>query len=436
MPAAVGIQGEQYLWRDGTTSSLAPPSGTLDQILSQPTQMVVDPSTTAIDFSKIYREQPFIGGPIRFLAGQIARLPLKSYIRPDGEDRQLDRDSLFAQALRRPAPRRSRHAFKRDIALDLLVNANHLEEIVRANGRLYLKRILWRHAKPLLNDARTEVMGWEVWDQGPDAKPRVLSNFDVIHFALGNVDGPLGVSPLAMLQVSVRVDRLAQAHQLATLQNGTRLGVLIKIDPEAKRKVPGIEESVRQEFMARFGGPGGSGKPYVAGGVDVATIPQQTLVEAELIKQRMIGREEAAAVLQLSTMFIGDPSAMTQNNFSEAYRQLFKTTLVEPMDNIVETLDAHLLAEHPDVAPEGAFAEFDASASLYGDPLERAKAYNEFLACGALTIDEIRALENRPQFGEEWAQTAMLGVNNLKPAASEFAAATAASTGGSSTGAP
>ncbi len=414
MPAAVGPGGATYLWRDGSTSSLAPPSDSIDVVLQNPTQWAIE-NGTAISYDKLYREQEFVGGACRFIADQIARLPLKRFIAVDDGDAVRDRKSLFARALRKPAPRRTRHALKRSIALDLAVNGNHLEEIVFAKGRMELHAIQWRFVRPKYNEARTRIDGWEIHDQGPGVKPRNLSNFDVIHFALGSTDGLLGISPLEQLGIALRIDRAAAAHQLASLRNGAKMGVVVVIDPTLA-KDSGIVESVRHEFQARYSGPPNSGRPFVAGGIDVKTIPQQTLVEAELLNQRRVSREAVSAVTQLPTSFLGDMAKATQNNFKETYRQLFKTTLPAYLDNIAQTFDCHALDEHPHIASEDSYTEFDVSAVLFGDPIERGEAYEHFLGVGALTINDIRELENRAKYDDPIADKPMLKISNYQSA--------------------
>lgn len=409
MTIAVGA-GQTYLWRDGSTSSLAPPSDAIDVVLQNPTQWAID-NDTAINYDKVYRGHADVGAACRFRAGQLARVRLAAFIKQPKGGAIRDDKSLFAKMLANPAPRRSAHELKRDIELDLCVNGNHLEEIVFTDrGKLELRRIFWSKVRPKFNQARTRVDYWEIHDQPTGTKPRLLSNFEVIHFAAGSTDGPLGVSPLEQLHVAVVVDRAAQAHQLSTLRNGAKMGVVVVIDP-VHAKDPELVESVRAEFTSRYAGMANSGRPFVAGGIDIKHVPQQSLVDAELINTQKVSREKVSGVLQVPTLFLGDMGRATMNTYAEAHLQLFKTTLAEPMDSIAGALGAQLIAEH-DVARRNTSASFEATTTLWGDPSTRAKTYRDMLAAGAITIDEIRELEGRELFDEEWARLPMLNLNN------------------------
>lgn len=416
MPVVEGVTG-LYTWRDGSTSTLAPPSDSLDRILQQPTTWAMDPGQT-FGFEKIYKTQPFVGAAVRFLAGQFARMPLKSFVKLDssGAARERDVDSALALALVDPNDRRSAHEFKRDIAMDLWINGNHLEKIILTGEGLKFERILWSQAWPIWNDAYDEIVGWKIIKPGEPIQ--VLTQLDVVHFAFGNPSGPLGISPMQQLDWSIQIDRASVAHQLATLKNGAKTGVLLSIDPD-RAKDAELRDSIRQEFVLRHSGPGNSGRPFVGGGVEVKQLPQMSMVDAELIKGRIMSREEVSAVFQLPTMFLGDLGKATQNNYSEAYRQLFKTTLAEPFDLVPSQLRSQVILQH-EVAPTGSYVEFDVNGVLFGDPVERATMYAALEKAMAITVNEVRDLENRPRFDNRVFDEPLVAVNNLAPASAAF----------------
>jgi HK97 family phage portal protein len=242
-----------------------------------------------------------------------------------------------------------------------------------------------------------------------------LTNFDVVHFTMGNPAGALGISPLLPLGISVRIDQTAQAYQLQMMNNGARLGVLLTLSKDAYR-VPEIRESIRQEFTERHVGAANAGKPYVATEVEATTLPQQTAVEADLIKQRLLTREEVSASFQVAGIFLGDSSKATLNNVEQFYKQLYKTSAAPITANICDTLQAQVIEEHAGVAKRLGYTEFDASAILAGDPAERAETYIKMESAGALTINEVRDRENLPQFDATWADEPLLPTNNLQPA--------------------
>jgi HK97 family phage portal protein len=303
--------------------------------------------------------------------------------------------------------------------VDLWVNGNHLEQIVWGpRGKMHLQRIPWRFVVPELSGSGDYILSWTVQKPGEEAYS--LTNHEVIHFSLGSTTSGIGLSPLEQLGTTVTFDRAAQSYQLHTMRNQARPGVMVSIDPTVYKDVE-IRESVREEFTARHAGIRNAGRPFVATGVDLKEVPQQTVVDADLVKQRLVGREEISAVLGIPTLFLGDASKATMNNVDQYHRQLYKTTLAPALDNITETFYAQVILEHPRcVRDESSYVEFDVSAILSGDPLERAQTYRELQAAGALTINETRERENLPQFDADWANEPMLPTNNLQPASRAF----------------
>jgi hypothetical protein len=154
------------------------------------------------------------------------------------------------------------------------------------------------------------------------------------------------------------------------------------------------------------------GALVVGGGADVKQL-SHTAKEAELIKSRMLNREEVAAVYDIPPPMIGILDKATYSNINEQHRMLYMTVLRPWLTLVEETIEAHLI--DGEAAFEGVFLEFDLGEVLKGDAKERAEAFRAFLESGVYTINELRQLENQPPINHPLANQPLIPANNLAP---------------------
>jgi HK97 family phage portal protein len=407
-----------YVWPDGSVQSLAPPSQPLGTIVDGSVQLIGD---RPISYHRLYRTQPWVAAAVHLLQRQTARLPLQTFIPdPDGDDaaynRKRTRDHPLAVVLRRPQPRRSPLDLKAEIMLGLAVQGNHLEEIIRdrpGGVPIGLERIDWRTAKPRLSSDGMRVMQWDITPLGGGPMRRMMPE-DVLHFRWPSPDGPIGVSPLQQLGVTVRSEDAAQRYAASSMRHGGMHGVAVRIAKEYATDEEVIE-TIRHEVMDRSG-PDRANLPYILGGIEaVDKMPVQTAVEAELINQRKVNREEIAAVYGTPPVLIGDLSHATYSNVSEMHGMLYVTILGPWLSLIAEQLDAQLVQPEPNWAFDGVWAEWSLDEVLKGDTKARMEAYLIGLRAGALTINDIRRKENLPPFADPRADEPLIQTNNVAP---------------------
>lgn len=406
--------GDRLVTPTGRTTWLKRPSVPLSMFPA------ADSSLSLIDgkpvsFQSLYERQPWVHRAVRALGEQIARLPLKVYrLEPDGS-RQRVRDHPLAQALSRPTDGRSGMDLKWKVATGLLVNGNRVAEKVRESAGAPpsgLRPLDWRFVVPVLEDGM--VLGWA--HRPPNGEQRLLARGDVVHFRWEAPDGELGVSPLAPLGVTARSEDAAQRYADAMLRNQARVGIVAMLDKTIAADDPNVDAVIRA-LQANHGGPDQAGRPVALSGAvtDLKEIPQQTAVEAELIDQRRINREEIAAVYGVPQPIIGILDKGTFANFETSLRMLYTTCLGPWLELVQSQIEAQLIAAEPAWADDGLFVEFDLSEVLKGDAPQRMAAYKDALAAGALTINDIRQLENRPAFADPAADEPLVAANNLAP---------------------
>lgn len=403
---------DRLLTASGRPSSLKRPSvplssygtGSLTMIDGQP-----------VSYQRLYEAQPWVYRGVRALGEQIARLPLKAY-RTAGDGRErLDPAHPLARLLTQPSAGLSPLELRWRIATGLLVHGNRVAEKVRPSVGAPPSRLWpldWRHLRPVLEDGT--VLAWE--HRPPTGPVRLLAAGDVVHWRWQCPDGDLGVSPLAPLGVTVRSEDAAQRYADAMLRNGARVGVAAMLDDRVAADDPAIAEVIRA-LDADHAGPDKANRPVALSGAvkDLREIPSQTAVEAELIDQRRVNREEIAAVYGVPQPIAGILDHGTFSNFEEAHRMLYTTVLGPWLELVQAQIEAQLVEAEPAWAGQGIYVEFDLGEVLKGEPRERMAAYRDALAAGALTINDIRRLENRPAFPDPAADEPLVAANNLAP---------------------
>lgn len=366
----------------------------------------------SISYASLYRKQPWVAIAVNKLARQVARLPLKVYRKDSQGDRERVRDHPLVDLIERPWPRGSANDLKQAVAFPTLLHGNGLlgkNRSGRGRPPSSLVPLDWRFAIPHFEDGEP-VFAWETTQI--DGKPRYLAPEEVIHTAWWAPDGPVGVSPLQQLGVTIGLEDAAYRYQTSSFDNAVRpAGALVtpaEVDlgteerAELRDEVHGVHGGVDNAFRMML----------LTGGVTWEAF-SQTAVEAELIEQRKLNREEVAAVYDIPPPLIGILDHATYSNVSEMHRMLYMTVLGPWLDLIEQKLQAQLLDGEP--AFEGLFVEFDLSEVLKGDTRQRILALKDGIGTGLYTINEARKIENLPRIDHPLANQPLIPANNLSP---------------------
>lgn len=371
-----------------------------------------------VSFAELYRSQLWVAVVVHKLARQIARLPLKTYKRAANGDRERVRTGPLSTLLSNPFPRGGSTHLLQAIALGALVNGNSALRKARdapGTSPKRLEPLTWGSMR-IHGEPNAPV---ELWETTQAAQPRIIDPDDMVHFAWRGLDGPIGISPLQQLAVTIAIEDAAQRYQKSLFHNGARPASAIEVDSQFL----GWEPVARAEHMALLredvtflhAGPDNAGRPPILPAGLKWNAIGHTAAEAELINQRKLTREEIAACYDVPPPLVALLEKSTFNNITELHRMLYVTVLGPWLDLIEETLQVQLIDS--ELAFRGdLYVEFDLSEVLKGDTLQRAQAIALQIGHGVLTIDEAREIENRPRFNLPETQLPLYPANNLKPA--------------------
>jgi phage portal protein BeeE len=375
-----------------------------------------------ISYERVYRTQPLVGTAAKRLTEAVARAPLHLNRFLDGDARQRERDHPAARLLTRPRPGRGGFHLRWEIALSLYVHGHYIGW-KRRPGRgappSEVWTLDWRFIVPHRIGTAGPIIAWEWLGDGIPGLERgtKIDPADVISIGFGAPSGSeVGVSPLEQLGVTLRLDDAVRRHAEASFANGTRFGALVRLHKDIDAdKV--MRDGLRQELIDAHGGVDQAFRPAILGGgvEDIETL-SQSAVEAELINQRKVNRDEVAAVYGGAIgPLLGALEAANYASIKEFHRILYVTVLPGPLDLIAAGVQANLIDGEPAWSGEGLFAEFNLDNVLRGDTKERWDTYAVALGCGGLTLNDVRRKENLAPYDDPRADEPLIAANNVRP---------------------
>jgi HK97 family phage portal protein len=343
-----------------------------------------------VSFDRIYRSQPILAGVIDMIAFRAATLPFGAFeVKANGSRDAVDRSDALATLLRRPRPRASTVHLLNHIFTSLFVHGNALVAKLRTSeDEETPPDMLWP-----LDWARVSAYG----EQGGDVEWWGTYQFgnqelfcrseDTIHFAWPGPDGgPIGVSPLEKLGVTVQIEDAAQRFQKANFRNGNRPSNAV-ILPEKHTK--DALDITRAGIESLHKGVDRAGRTIMlSGGAEIKPLSMSP-VEASLIDQRRLDREEVAIVFGLSGPSLTDSTNSSLGNVAERFRAFYRDVLPPWATLVVETFEAQLV--DPEPAWMDRVIRFDFSDKLRGEPQEQANTLKVLVEGGIVTRDEARA---------------------------------------------
>lgn len=377
-----------------------------------------------VSYARIFAEQTWIAIAVMRLLTWSVRVPLKAYERLDDEgDRRRLRpgDHPLAAAIVAPWEGGTQAAFVTGALGPLLVHGNGLTDVESGAGdRIQFEHIDWRSVKPIRidpDDRFSPIVGWEIYDVR-GARTGVRSSQTVQHLAWWSPLGNLGVSPLRQLGSTIEAERAAKDWTLRNLVNSARPSGVITTKPEwlglEKTERSELLENLRADVTKLYAGPQNAGRPPILPpGLEWETTPHQTAVEAALIEQRKVNREESAAIYMLPPPMIGILDHATYSNVAQAREMAYTDGLAPPLILLEQLVNAHVCRGL--LATDALFVEFDFAGILRGDRLKEIQAIREAVASAILTPNEGRELTGRRRFNHPAADELYLPTNNLRP---------------------
>jgi HK97 family phage portal protein len=374
-----------------------------------------------ISYAKMFATQPWVAVAVMRLLTWSIRVPLKVYRRIDDDHviRLRPKDHRLAAAVRTPWDRGSMADLTMALLGPLLVHGNDLTDVQDGAGdRLRFDPLDWRTVIPIRldeNDPDSEIQGWRIW-RGATRDERSADT--VMHLKWWSPLGQIGISPLEQVRSSVLSDTAAIEWAMNSLANGFKPTGVVELDEyflgrdPAERQV--VLDNARKDMVRAYGGPLGAGTiPVFPAGVKLNAVKQTTAVEAELIQQRLVYRNEVAAIYMIPPPMIGHLEKASYNNISTQREMAYTDGLAPPLVLIEQKLNAHVVTGL--LREDDIFVEYDFAGILRGDRLKEIQALREAIGSGLMAPNEGRDVLNLPRSSEPRADELWMPWNNTRP---------------------
>lgn len=344
---------------------------------------IVMSEETALTFSAVWSAQ-------KVISETVAMLPWRVYRETPGGRQLLDGSDLDRLLHLTPNSVQTAFTFREYLIACALMHGNGYAEIVRnMTGRpVELIPIHPSKVTPKFDGALTYEVRLE------SGAVVVVPSEDMFHLRGPTSDGMIGRSLISIARESWGLGIAAEQFAGAFFGNGAVPGMVIKqagnpssgMSPDISREAA---TSMLESFEKRFQGAGKAGRTWFAEyGMEIhpVGIPQK---DAQFLETRQFSVTDVARWFRLPPHKIGDLTRATFSNIEEQGIE-FVTDAIQPWITRLEQEAWQKLV----VAERGIITKISMNALLRGNAQARGEFYRQMRDLGALSINEIRRLED------------------------------------------
>jgi HK97 family phage portal protein len=331
---------------------------------------------------------------VNLIAGTIASTPLPVYQRTAAGRERVDHP-VWWMLNESPAPAWTAAAWKEWIVLCVKLRGDQHTEILRGpgGGIVGLKP---HHPDAVQVSTVDGRLRYAIWD-AVTSRAYGVDQDDMLHFTGFGFDGECSVSAIKWAARNAISNSLSSAAYMGkALANNGMPSVSIEYP---NRLDADQAEVVRQSFMRTYLGPDSSQRfPFVATNGGKIVPLNITAVDLEIMAARRMDKAEICEALGVPPIIIGDSEKTS--SWGTGVEQVtlgWVRFSVQPMlARWEEEINRKLFRR------AGQFVEFSLEALLRGDSKAQSEAFRAAVGGpgtgdGWMTVNEIRALQNRPK---------------------------------------
>lgn len=329
---------------------------------------------------------------VNLLAGTIASLPLMVYRDVNGV-RQVARDHpLFWLLHDSPNYDQTALDFWEFMAAGIELQGNAYAEISRRGDGVVTSLVPIRPDMVRVSRLDTGALQYRWTDDG---KAQVRDDRSILH-----IRGPLGdalggVSTLTACRGSFDSALAANGAAETIFMNGIRPSGILSTD--AATSLTADQRAELEELLTlKFRGALNAGRPMLLDRGMTWTQLDLSPEDAQMLESRGFSVEEICRVFGVPPHMVGHSEKSTSwgSGLEQQTLGFVKFSLRRRLKRIEQALEKQLLTKAE--RDTGTRIEFNLEGLLRGDSAGRASFYERMSRMGAMTINEIRALENMP----------------------------------------
>jgi len=331
---------------------------------------------------------------VMLLSETVGLLPLKVYRDVDGDKFEARNHRTWRMLHDRPNPSTSAHRFWSTATVHLAIHGNIFIEKLRGTSGLVEE--LW------LRDPRAMHVEWDdgvkqkvFYEENSNGTKKVWNDERMLHIPGWSTNGLTGESILYRGRQTIGNAIAREEFEGSFYKRGAVLAAVIQHpgrlgDTGAKR--------LRDYFAKWYGGSGRAhGTPVLEEGAELKTVGSN-LVDLEFEAAQTRTRTEVAVMFNIPPSFLGGSTgdSLTYATVEANMVQLMQHA-ISPLTSTIQSA----LSADPSLFPFPTwFTEFTLDGMLRGDSASRSAFYKVMHDIGALTTNEIRAMENKPPLDE------------------------------------
>ncbi|OWU83815.1 phage portal protein [Oceanicola sp. 22II-s10i] len=322
---------------------------------------------------------------VRLLSGTVANLPLHVKERVDSLTREDRPDHALWSVLRRsPNGWQTPSQFRRMMQAHLLLRGNAYAQIVRSRGRVIALNPLHPDRMEVKQGDDLELAYTYLRRDGRKVR---LDAKEVFHLVGLTLDGVKGVSVITYARETIGLSLAQERHGATTFKNSARPSIVLRHPNKLGKEGLEFLRSSLDDY--RQGGEAEGKALILEEGMETSQL-SMTAEDAQWIESRKFSRGDIAMFFGVPPHMIGDTEKST--SWGSGIEQMglgFVTyTLEDHLTTWEETINKALIVE-PDV-----YARFNRRALLRGDTKARQGFYTSMMQWGAMSPNEVRALED------------------------------------------
>ncbi|MFO1126353.1 MAG: phage portal protein [Methylocystis sp.] len=304
----------------------------------------------------------------------------------DGRERVTPADHPVAKLLDRPNPWTGESEWKRQLVADYLIWGNGIAPVARVRGE---PRELHRADPRAVNIVIDMVTGEPRYGIAMQSGgTREYAFADVVHIRNQSIDGVRGLGLVNIGAEAIGLSLTLERHAAGMFSRGARPGGILEI---AGKLNDATIKRLRESFSNIYSGADNAGRTAILEQGQKFQPLQLASTDSQFLENRRFQVLEAARLLNIPPVLLGDLEHATLNNAAELSQQFLDRTITPILELFEDALELVLLTEKERDADYA--IEFDTTNFVRADVEKRFGAYKSGIESGVLLLNEARERE-------------------------------------------
>jgi HK97 family phage portal protein len=338
---------------------------------------IVVTDETALTFTAVW-------AAIRILSESVAQLPL-TIVETDktGNKSQAANHQIYNLLHRQPNPQMTTYTLIQKCMIDLLTRGNSYVFIKR-NGGARPVELMPLIAKEVTVVENEGVIYYELEQGG------IVDSTDILHFKVMSPDGLVGLSPVDVGANAIGYGLALEKYGNSYFGNGAKVSGVLSTERHLSDEAI---SRLKVSFQENYTNIADANKTMV---LEEGLKFQQISLSNEasqFLTSREFSITEIARLFNLPPHLLRDLTKSSFNNISEQSREFVQYSLMPYLIMMESEMNTKLFRTNEQGKVQ---TKFIVNALLRGTPKDRSEYYRTMLNIGAMSIDEIRRLEELP----------------------------------------